>query len=171
LATLVIGYAGMRFGRSLRERSAPAVAEAPPFPFKLGQTFPDVALVDSLGTTVRSVDLVSPHGAVVLLVETDCDGCTDMSIRWEQTLADGFFDPSRVFAVSRASRDANNAFRAANHLSFPIYQDAEDAFVQKYNVLSYPLEVVVGQSGTIRSLSDDSKTPVDGDAVRQLMTE
>lgn len=170
LAALVIGYGGVRFGRAMRARSTPPVAEAPPFPFKLGQRFPDVALVDSLGNTVRSADLVSPHGAVVLLLDPDCDGCTDMSIRWEQTLAE-FFDPTRVFGVCRASVDANRAYRAANHLTFPIYQDVEDAFVQKYNVLSYPLEVVVGQSGMIRSLSDDSTTPIDAEAARRAMTE
>lgn len=171
LVALAVGYAGVRLGQSLRDRNNPPVAEAPPFPFRPGDPFPDVVLADSTGTRVRSTELGATHGAVVLFLDPNCDGCTDMSIRWEQALADGFYDPSRVFGVSRANADANRQYRAANRLSFPIYQDVEDAFVRKYDVLRYPLEIVVGQSGTIRSVSDDSKSPVDGEAIRVLMTE
>jgi peroxiredoxin len=171
LVAFAFGYAGVRFGQALRSRSAAPVAETSPFPFRPGDVFPSVALADSLGNNVSSDSLVAGHGAVVLLLDPNCDGCTDMSIRWEHALAEGFFDPSRVFGVSRAPVDANRAYRAANHLSFPIYQDVADAFLQQHKVLSYPLEIVVGQSGTIRSLSDNSKTPVDGEEIRLLLTE
>jgi peroxiredoxin len=168
---LAVGYAGVHFGRALRDRSAPPVAEAPPFPFRPGDAFPDVALSDSLGNVVRSDSLLAGRGAVVLFLDPNCDGCTDMSIRWEHALAAGSLDRSRVFGVSRASVDVNRAYRASLRLSFPIYQDVEDAFLARYGVASYPLEVVVGRSGTIRSLSDDSVSPVDDEAVRASMSE
>ncbi len=172
LAFVVVGYAGLRFGRVLRERrSAPATEQSSPFPFRPGDRFPDVALADSLDQPVQLSALVADHGGVVLLLETDCDGCVDMAIRWEQALADGFFDPTRVFAVSRTPRATNEAFRAANHLSFPVYRDVGDAFVQTHRVLSYPLEVIVGQSGTIQSVSDDSHSPVDVEDVRRALAE
>ncbi|MCI0451334.1 MAG: peroxiredoxin family protein [Candidatus Latescibacteria bacterium] len=168
---LAVGLAGVQFGRVLRNRSAPVVAEAPPFPFRPGDAFPDVALSDSLGTIVRSDSLLAGRGAVVLFLDPNCDGCTDMSIRWEHALAEGTIDPARVFAVSRASAGINRDYRAANRLRFPIYRDVEDAFLNRYRVTSYPLEVVVGRSGTIRSLSDDSVSPVDDDAVRASLSE
>ncbi len=173
LAILVVGYAGVRFGRALRARSSPAHThpETSPFPFAVGDPFPAVALADSLGGAVPSDSLLAGRGAVVLFLDPDCDGCTDMSIKWEHTLAEGFFDRSRVFAVSRAAPAVNAAYRAENRLSFPIYQDVADAFLREFDVTSYPLEVVVGQSKIIRSLSDDSVTPVDIEEIRLLMTE
>lgn len=171
VVALAVGYAGVRFGRTLRERQAPPVAEAPSFPFRPGDPFPDVALADSLGAIVRSGDLIAERGAVVLFLDPECEGCTDMSIRWEHALAGGFFDPTRVIGVSRASADVIGSYRAAHRLSYPVYRDAEDAFLQTHGVTRYPLEVVVGQSGTIRSLSDDSVTPVDVDVVRRSLTE
>jgi len=170
LAAAAVGYAGLRFGRSIKERSNPPVAEAPPFPFLPGDRFPDVALVDSLGASVRTSDLLANHGAVVLFLDPNCEGCTEMSIRWEHALAD-LFDRSRVIGISREAHDVNRAYRAANHLTFPIYQDAEDAFLDRFGVTSFPLEVVVGQSGTIRSVSDDSVTPIDVEWIRKAMTD
>lgn len=172
LVAIAVGYAGVRFGRSLRDhRSTASVAEAPPFPFLPGDEFPGVALVDSLGRSLSSDSLIAGRGAVVLFLDPSCEGCADMSIRWEHALAEGAFDPSRVFAVSRASDETNRAYRAAHRLSYPIYRDAADAFARQYAVLSYPLEVVVGASGTVRSSSDDSVTPVDGEAIRLMLME
>ncbi|HXV14813.1 MAG TPA: redoxin domain-containing protein [Candidatus Krumholzibacteria bacterium] len=168
---LAVGYAGVRFGRALRDRSAPPVADAPPFPFRPGDPFPDVALSDSVDAIVRSDSLLAGRGAVVLFLDPNCEGCTDMSIRWEHALAEGTIDPTRVFGVSRAGTGVNRSYRAAHRLSFPIYRDVEDAFLARYRVTSYPLEVVVGRSGTIRSLSDDSVSPVDVESVRASMSE
>ncbi len=164
-------YAGVRFGRVLRDRSKPAVAEASPFPFDPGDAFPIATLADAFDQTARTDSLLANRGAVVLFLDPTCDGCTDMSIKWEHALAEGFIDPTRVFGISRGTTDANAAYRAANRLSFPIYRDIEDAFLVRHGVASYPLEVVVGSSGTVRSVSDDSKAPVDGDEIRAFLSQ
>jgi peroxiredoxin len=169
VAVLGVGYLGVRFGRAIRERTSPPVVEAPPFPFAPGDAFPDVALADSSGTVVRSVDVAA--GRVVLFLDPNCDGCTDMSVRWERALADGLVDAGRVLGVSRETSEIIGRYRAAHALSFPIYRDVEDAFIRQHGVVSYPLEVVVGASGTIRSLSDDSKTPIDEESIRLLLAQ
>ena len=163
VAVIAVGYAGIRFGRTMRERTAPVVGEAPPFPFHPGDPFPDVALADSTGTVVRSVDLVAGH--VVLFLDPNCDGCKDMARRWEDALAAGLVEPEVVLAVSRETAEANERYRAAHALTFPIYRDVEDAFVRQHGVVSYPMEVVVGTTGAIQSLSDDSKTPIDAASI------
>jgi peroxiredoxin len=171
LAIVAVGFAGVYFGRALRSRTQPPVtAETPPFAFEPGDLFPRVALTDSLERPVASDSLLA-NGGVVLLLDPDCDGCTDMSIRWEHALATGFIDRTLVFGVSRFATSANSAYRATHRLSFPIYRDSEDAFLSVHGVTSYPLEVVVGRSGTIQSLSDDSVTPVDEEAIRMQLSE
>jgi len=170
LALVAAVFAGLYVGRALRARTH-SVVEPPPFPFHVGDVMPDVALVDSLGARVQSATLVQPDGAVVLFLDPECDGCTAMSARWEHAIADGAIDTARVFGISRAPAAATQPYRSAHGLSYPIYQDVEDTFLGRYGLASYPLEIVVGQSGTIRSLSDDSVTPIDAEEVRRLLTE
>jgi peroxiredoxin len=168
--TLAVGYAGLRFGRSLQGRNAPAVVEAPDFPFMPGDVFPDVRLADSLGAEVGSVELVaSKRGAVVLFLDPNCEGCSAMATRWEQAVSEGVIAPERVFGITSEAAAMNAQYRTAHSLSYPIYQDVESAFLERHGVVTYPMEVVVGPSGTIQALSTDSKTPIDGESVRALI--
>jgi peroxiredoxin len=167
---VVAGYAGLRFGSTMRARNAPEIVEAPEFPFKPGDALPDVRLADSLGTEVGSVELVSGrHGAVVLFLDLNCDGCSAMATRWEEGLSRGVVQPERLFAITSAPAATNAEYRASHALSYPIYQDIESAFLQRHGVVTYPMEMVVNASGTIQSLSTDSMTPIDGESVRTLI--
>jgi len=165
----VAGYGGLRFGSSLRANHE-VMVDAPGLPFHPGEEFPDVRLADSLGTDVGSADLVeSRHGAVVLFLDPNCEGCVDMATRWEQGLLDGVVEPERVIAITTGTAEINSRYRADHMLSYPIYQDVESAFIQRYGVVTYPMEMVVGPTGTIQSLSTDSKTPIDGETIRELI--
>lgn len=170
VVALVVGYAGLRVGGSLRGEKNTAIVEAPEFPFRPGDAFPDVRLADSLGTEAGSVELVrGRHGAVVLFLDPNCEGCSAMAVRWERGVAEGVIEPERVFGVTPADAALNSKYRATHALSFPIYQDVEDAFLERHGLVTYPMEVVVGASGTIQSLSTDSKTPIDGESIRALI--
>ena len=171
LVILVVaaGYGGLRFGNALRAKHG-VVVDAPEFPFRPGDTLPDVRLADSLGTEVGSVELVkSRHGAVVLFLDPNCEGCAAMATRWEQGLSDGVIEPERLFAVTTGTAEVNEQYRAGHMLSYPIYRDVESAFLEQHGVVTYPMEVVVGPTGTIQSLSTDSKTPIDGESIRELI--
>jgi peroxiredoxin len=170
MALVAAVFAGLYVGRALRARTH-SVVEPPPFPFKTGETMPDVALLDSLGTTVQLSALVQPDGAVVLFLDPECDGCTAMATRWERALAEGTVGVVNVFGISRAPATTTQPYRAAHHLSYPIYQDAHDAFLGQYGLASYPLEVVVGRSGTVRSVSDNSVSPIDAAAIEHMLSE
>jgi peroxiredoxin len=170
LALVAAVIAGLYVGRTLRARTH-SVVEPPPFPFKTGEPMPDVALIDSLGAVVQTSALVQPDGAVVLFLDPDCDGCTAMSTRWERALADGSVGVVNIFGISRASAATTQPYRVTHHLSYPIYQDAHDTFLSQYGLASYPLEIVVGRSGTIRAVSDNSVSPIDGTSIERMLTE
>jgi peroxiredoxin len=169
---VVAGIAGLRFGSVLRARNAPVIVEAPEFPFKPGDAFPDVRLADSLGTETGSLELVrGKHGAVILFLDSNCEGCKDMAVRWEQGVAEGVIEPERIFGITMEMAEKNAQYRVAQALSFPIFQDVESAFLNRHGVVTYPMEVVVAASGTIQSLSTDSKTPIDAEFVRAAVNE
>ena len=169
---VVAGIAGLRFGSVLRARNAPVIVEAPEFPFKPGDAFPDVRLADSLGTEMGSLELVrGKQGAVVLFLDPNCEGCTAMASRWEQGVTEGVIEPDRIFGISMETAAKNEEYRVAHALSFPIFQDVESAFLNRHGVVTYPMEVVVATSGTIQALSTDSKTPIDAASIRALVNE
>jgi hypothetical protein len=92
-----------------------------------------------------------------------------MAARWERGLSEGLIEAERVFGVTSATAAVNASYRAQHALSFPIYQDVENAYLQRHGVVTYPMEVVVGASGEIAALSTDSKTPIDGESIRALI--
>lgn len=165
------GYAGLRFGSGLRARNAPVI-EAPAFAFKPGDPFPDVRLADSLGTEVGSVALVTERrGAVVLFLDPNCEGCSDMAARWQRGVSDGVIEIERVIGITSEPAAVNAKYRADYGLDFPIYEDIATAFIQQHGVVTYPMEIVVGPSGTINAVSDDSKSPIDGESIRALASQ
>lgn len=168
---LGVAYAGLRVGSSLRSRATVSQTPPPAFPFKPGDVFPDVPLTDSLGTHVGSAALVRGKGAVVLFLDPNCHGCLAMAERWEGAVDNGAVEPERVIAVTRDPAAVNNHYRAEHGLSYPLYTDSASVFLKQHGVAEYPMEMVVGVSGTIRSISTDSKTPIDAESVRAMIAQ
>lgn len=168
-ALLLVGYAGLRTGMALRNRTAPPMAQAPAYPFSPGDSLPDVALADSAGASVQSSSLMAGAGTIVLFLDPTCDGCIEMSKRWEQAIIDGVVPADRVIGISREAPAVNEHFRAQHALRFPIYQDVASAYLQQHAVTTYPLEVVVGASGKIALVSDNSKAEIDANHIHELM--
>jgi len=169
VALLAVGYAGIRAGIALRGRTTPVTAAGPRLPFQPGDSLPDVQLADSSGAAVHSRDLIVGSGTIVLFLDPTCKGCLAMSQRWEQAIKDGVVTADRVIGISRDGAEANQRFRTQHGLQFPIYQDVKSAYLQQHAVTTYPLEIVVGTSGIIQSISEDSKGEMDADRLRSLM--
>lgn len=169
LAVIVAGYLGLRAGQGLRTRVKPVATPAPEFPFQVGDSLPDVSLVDAGGTTVQSDSLLAGPGTVVIFLDPNCEGCLAMLQLWQQAVTDGEIPAERIVGISRESPEANERYCQEHGLQFPVYQDVESAYLKQHGVTTYPLAVIIGTSRRIESLSDNSKADIDGAAVRALM--
>jgi peroxiredoxin len=169
ISILAAGYAGLRAGAMLRNRTTPVTTAAPRYPFAAGDSLPDVQLADSSGAAVHSRDLTNGPGVVVLFLDPTCDGCIAMAERWEQAIKDDVVTPDRVVGISRGDVEQTNRFRAERGLQFPVYADPASAFLKQHGVTTYPLEVVVGVSGKIQSISENSKADIDADQIRAML--
>jgi len=173
ILALGVGFAGVYVGGAIRSRRAPApvVANAPEYPFEVGAPFPDVAVIDSSGASWQTMDLIAGRGAVVLFVDLECESCAIMCQRWEDAIQQGSIAVDRVVGIAHEEQGAVNDFRADKQLTFAFYRDAGRVFLHEHGVARYPLEVVVGLSGTVRFRSYDSVSPIDASAVVQQMLE
>ncbi|GJM43564.1 MAG: hypothetical protein DHS20C21_04060 [Gemmatimonadota bacterium] len=124
------------------------------------QTFPDVAVVAPAGT-LRTSELARPHGCVFLFLDLQCPPCVDMAVKWQEALDSQSIEELRVVGITNHSADVIQRFRESHGLHFPVAEDSARVFLHDHRVERFPLEVVVGESGRIRSLRYNSGEPID----------
>jgi len=137
----------------------------------LGDDLPDVTLTVAGGYTETCAELLSERGSIVLFLDLECPPCVVMCQRWQRALDDGEVDDTQVFGITNHPQDAVAAFLSENNITFPVHQDAAGEFRKQYEVDRFPLEVVVGASGRVRSLSYDSVSPVDFNDLAQRLAD
>jgi len=105
----------------------------------------------------------------MLFLDPNCEGCSAMAAKWQRAVDAGAIESERVIAITTATREQNASYRAKHMLGYAVYRDVDSAFLEKHGVVTYPMEMEVGASGTITSLSNDSVTEVDGANIRALI--
>lgn len=165
----VVAIGGVLAGDFLRRSRAghqgPLVQE-PRSLLHVGETFPDVPLTLPEGSRTGTRELLQ-GGGVVLFLDLECPPCADMARKWQDHL-DATGAAPRVLGVTNQNAPAIAWFREEHAIHFPVAQDADQVFRHTYGVDRFPLEVVVGAEGRVRSLSYDSARPVDEHALAGL---
>ena len=164
IAVLALAAAGVAAGRwvsgeALAGRRTPA--SLPPSDLVVGTQFPDTPLVDSAGATIPSAQLFVQGGRVVVLIDPHCPSCTEVSKRWQQSIAAGAILPELVVGISGAGSDEIEAYRKAHGLAFAVYRDAAGRF----NGHVHPYEFVVGAAGIIRQTSEGATAQLDTERI------
>jgi peroxiredoxin len=173
LAVFAVGIAGVLVGSTLRGttgRSDAYVALDPAATtlLKAGMTFPDAAILGD-GGTARTAELIGTNGAVFLFLDLECPPCVDMAAKWQGVLDQGGFPELRVVGITNQPPEHIGSFRNEHGVRFPIVEDTEHLYLREWRVERFPLEIVVGADGRIRSVSYDSVTPVDLPALAEKL--
>jgi peroxiredoxin len=175
VVVFAVAIAGVFVGNTLRTHvhtggKSMVTMPVPTSLLEEGDPFPEVDLVAEDGRAVNSLDIV-PAGGVVLFLDLECPPCTDMAMRWQRALVEGLIDNDAVCVITYQPHDAINAYKAEHDLRFPVYQDSATTFRRDYRVDRFPLQVVIGRSGTIRSTSYDSASPIDPITLHRALEE
>jgi peroxiredoxin len=179
IVTVVIfaaAAAGVYLGMSLRGGGSaspqPVQAEpegAPTSKLALGSIFPDVAVFDESGAPLNTKSLVGDHGAVLLFMELGCPPCKEMSQKWQGAIESGKAAGVPLLGVTINLPVNIRPYRMKNKLTFPIYADTLNIFMDNYDVTNYPLEVVVGKSGKVTYTTFNSAEPIDFDKLKEQL--
>jgi peroxiredoxin len=170
-----VGIAGVLVGYVVRDRLPGAQKRTVTMPVPMSllreeMLFPDVALIGPSGEQVYSGSLVG-EGSVVLFLDLECPPCEVMTAKWQAAADDNVVFPGRLWAVTYFPRQYVDDYVKQHNITFPVYVDSLQTFHHKYEVNRFPLEVVVGVSGHIRSMSYNSEAPVDAGRVAELLAE
>ncbi len=167
----VAGFLGVWAGQTMRQRTAPTPTEdtGPPASLlELGAPFPEVPLLDGDSRPVRLPDLL-PEGGVVIFLEPGCPPCSLISHTWQDSL-DAESPPAfPVIGIAAASPSGIERWRVNQGLTFPIYSDPGRIYTNEWQVVDYPLQVVVDRSLRIIAQTHESASPVPVDAIGRML--
>lgn len=159
IAVVLAGTAGVLTGRWLSERRVVEMTHAPAASWTPGDPFPSLHLTTEWGDSVLS-DVLLARGGVVLFLDLECPPCSDMAKKWDLATRDGVIPVEQVVAVTSQPADAIARFRQDAGLGIALYRDPGPAFLLNGWVTSFPVEVIVGQNGTVASVGYDATAPV-----------
>jgi peroxiredoxin len=171
---VAVGIGGVFVGHIVRDRlpgrqKPMGTMSVPVSLLRVDTPFPDVPLVGPDGEIAYTGSLAG-DGSVVLFLDLDCAPCDAMSARWQAAYDADAILPGRLWGVTYFPRHVIERYAREHDLDFPIYVDSLRTFHTQYEVNRFPLEVVVGSSGLIRSTSYDSESPVEIGRVFELMS-
>jgi peroxiredoxin len=171
-----VGVAGVVAGGWLRNRlssskTAMVTSRVPRSLLRQGMVFPDAEIVDNHTELRRTGELIGDRGSIVLFLDLECPPCIKMAVKWQDALYNNMIEEGLVWGISYHSYEVVQTFREENDLHFPIFTDSMQTFLKEYEVNRFPLEVVVGSSGRIRSLSYDSESPIDFTRLAEMLAD
>ena len=172
LAVFGVGVAGVLVGTGIRSffsggQTPFVISEATRSLLTVGQAFPDVEVTLADGVTRKTSELIGSEGCVFLFLDLECHPCEAMSDRWQAILESGAIEGLTVVGITNHAREAIRAYCEDHSVTFPVAEDPGRVFLHEFRVQRFPLQVVVGSSGEIRSTSYYLEEDVDPHALME----
>jgi peroxiredoxin len=165
----VAAFAGVWAGNAFRDARSGGGQQQPSVPPHLaaGAAFPAETVVDAAGEP-HDLARLTGDGAVVMFLAVDCGACGLTLERWQPEIEGGSLAGVPILGVTYDPPERLPEFPAKG-ATFPVYRDAEGAFVQEHEVTSFPTVVVVGPGGEIRDSWVGHNADVDFARIRELV--
>lgn len=171
-----VGIAGVFAGHVLRGRlpgsqERDVTMRAPTSLLKSGMMFPDAVVVGEDGSRIHTGELIGGSGCVVLFLDLDCPPCEEMAIKWQDAIDDGVLALDQLWGITFHPRPAVDDYIETHGVVFPVLVDTLRTFLREYEVNRFPLEIVVGSSGKIRSTSYNSRAQLDPRRLAEMLAD
>jgi peroxiredoxin len=145
---------------------ATALTDTTGYRLLIGKTFPDVEVIDLESNSLRTTTLVS-SGRVVLFLEPTCSFCERMISKWRRQLEDGAVRADEIVAIVPAALETAQAYKRLQGIPFTVYVDTGFVFMTRFQVTDFPLQLVVGRSGTIHDYNFQIERQIFPDQIRR----
>lgn len=132
----------------------------------IGRQFPNIDVLDLDGSVTKTGQVVE-HGRVILFLEPTCSYCAKMIDRWRDQFEKKLMAPEEVAAIVPASMETARAYKRLQSLPFTVYVDTGFVFMNRFQVTDFPLQLVVGKSGTIHDYNFQVDRQIFADQIRR----
>ncbi len=171
LGVIIAAGAGLYLGLGMRETFNPAEVRyeqtTPNTLLGAGEEFPDVQVMDA-DSVIHFTSALLDNGGVVIFMELGCPPCSVMSENWNGVLSSWDGHPP-VWGISSAPMDRIARYREQLGVTFPILCDTGMVFETVYQVVDFPLQLVVDSAGIIRDASYDSRQIIEPAEITALL--
>lgn len=171
LGVVIAAGAGLYLGLGMREKLNPVEfryeESQPNALLGTGEEFPDVPVMDA-DSVIHPTSRLLANGGVVIFMELGCPPCSTMSENWNRALASWPAHPP-VLGISSAPLDRIARYREHLGVTFPILCDTGKIFETAYQVIDFPLQLVIDSSGIIRAETYDSQQIIDTAVITALL--
>lgn len=120
----------------------------------IGNKFPSAQLVGGDGRVVSTADLLR-SGKVVLFVDPGCNSCDGMVAKWIDLVDRHTVSAEEVVAICFMKPEDAESYRNQQRMNFRLFCDTARYFMNNHEVTDFPLQLVVGRSGTIHEHTYD----------------
>lgn len=146
--------------------SSKAPADTAGYRLLIGKQFPTVDVLDLDGNVTTTSQVVG-QGRVILFLEPTCSYCAKMIDRWRDQFEKKLMTPEEVAAIVPASVETARAYRRLQSLPFAVFVDTGFVFMNRFQVTDFPLQLVVGRSGTIHDYNFQVDRQIFADQIRR----
>ncbi len=120
----------------------------------IGKKFPTASLVSSDGKLVSTAELVVA-GKVVLFLDPGCNSCEGMINKWIGLIERRTVGADEVLGITNMTPADAALYHQERRMNFPLFCDTARYFFNNHEVTDFPLQLVVGRSGTIHEHTYD----------------
>ncbi|MCC6963416.1 MAG: redoxin domain-containing protein [candidate division Zixibacteria bacterium] len=146
--------------------SSKAATDTTGYRLLIGQQFPNVEVLDLDGNVTKTSQILG-QGRVFLFLEPTCSYCVKIIDRWRDQFEKKLMSPEEVAAIVPASVEAAQAYQRLQSLPFAVYVDTGLIFMNRFQVTDFPLQLVVGKSGTIHDYNFQVDRQIFADQIRR----
>ena len=120
----------------------------------IGKKFPTTQLVDSKGYLVSTTELVA-SGKVILFLDPGCNSCVGMINKWIDLVERHTVNADEVIGITNMLPADAALYHQELRMNFRLFCDTARYFFNNHEVTDFPLQLVVGRSGTIHEHTFD----------------
>ncbi len=166
LSTICLALACNTSQKSEPKMSPKVTADTTSYRLLIGKQFPDIELLDLDGNSLLTSRIFA-QGRVILFLEPTCSYCAKMIDRWRDQFEKKLMTPEEVVAIVPASVETARAYKRLQSLPFAVFVDTGFVFMNRFQVTDFPLQLVVGKSGTIHDYNFQVDRQIFADQIRR----
>lgn len=120
----------------------------------IGQKFPVADLVSTDGKGINTAELLK-SGKVVLFLDPGCNSCEGMISKWVGLVDKRSVSGEEVIGICNMDPVDAALYHQERRMNFRLFCDTARYFMNNHSVTDFPLQLVVGRSGTIHEHTYD----------------
>ncbi len=134
--------------------SQPAPDSSEKYRLLIGKKFPTARVVSTEGKSISTSELMT-SGKVVLFLDPGCNNCEGMINKWIGLIDRHTVSAEEVVGITNMSPADAALYHQERGMNFRLFCDTARYFMNYHDVTDFPLQLVVGRSGTIHEHTYD----------------